>query len=164
VASRRRTREFVLQVLFASDVQAGNPLEMLEFLETHFPTEPEEGPQLSSINEEFAKRLIESVSNDKEVIDRIISKLSLHWKLSRINMVDRNILRMAIAELVNFPETPGRVILNEAIELGKRFGGDNSSAFINGILDRIHALEPRPTSSEELKNILAELDVSQPTD
>jgi N utilization substance protein B len=158
VPSRRKTREFVLQVLFAADTRRENPLDVLEFLEKHFESEQEDDLQMHRVLKDFSRDLIEAVSQNKEIIDQLITRLSHNWKLYRINRVDRNILRMAIAEMVTFPETPGRVILNEAIEIGKKYGAENSSAFINGILDRIHVLEPRPDSAEQLLEILMTLD------
>jgi N utilization substance protein B len=164
VPSRRKTREFVLQVLFAADARNQDPTEVLEFLETHFSSHEDEELKMHRVAKEFARELIGAVSRDKTVIDELISRLSHNWKLYRINRVDRNILRMAIAEMTNFPLIPGRVILNEAIEIGKKFGADNSAAFINGILDRIHMLEPRPTSASELQRSLTELDQTESTD
>jgi transcription antitermination protein NusB len=164
VPSRRKTREFVLQVLFAADARRQDPLEVLDFLESHFHGDEDEELKLHRVVKDFARELVDAVSRDRAIIDDLISKLSHNWKLYRINRVDRNILRMAIAEMTNFPEIPGRVILNEAIEIGKKYGAENSAAFINGILDRIHMLEPRPTSTSELQKSLTELDQNTSTD
>jgi transcription antitermination protein NusB len=164
VPSRRKTREFVLQVLFAADARRQDPLEVLDFLESHFHGDEDEELKLHRVVKDFARELVDAVSRDRAIIDDLISKLSHNWKLYRINRVDRNILRMAIAEMTNFPEIPGRVILNEAIEIGKKYGAENSAAFINGILDRIHMLEPRPTSTTELQKSLTELDQNTSTD
>ena len=162
--SRRKTREFVLQVLFAADARNEDPIRTLEFLENHFSAADEEDVNLQRVTKDFARQLVLAVSRDREILDRLISNLSQHWKLHRINRVDRNILRMAIAELTNFAETPGKVILNEAIEIGKKYGAENSGAFINGILDRIHVLEIRPSSTAECYKILSGLDQSPSTD
>jgi transcription antitermination protein NusB len=164
VPSRRKTREFVLQVLFAADARRQDPLEVLDFLEGHFHGDEDEELKLHRVVKDFARELVAAVSRDCAIIDELISKLSHNWKLHRINRVDRNILRMAIAEMANFPEIPGRVILNEAIEIGKKYGAENSAAFINGILDRIHMLEPRPGSTAELQKSLTELDQNTSTD
>lgn len=161
--SRRKTREFVLQVLFAADARNQDPAEVWEFLEQHFESDPEEIIKMNRVVKDFARDLVLAVSRDLKVIDELITHLSHHWKLSRINRVDRNILRMAIAEITNFPEIPSRVILNEAVEIGKKYGAENSSAFINGILDRIHNLEPRPRSTAQLRKIITELDESVTT-
>lgn len=112
---------------------------------------------------EFAWELVEAVSRDKEAIDKLIAKLSENWKLHRISRVDRNILRMAIAEMTNIPGTPGRVVLDEAIEIGKKYGAEHSSAFINGILDRIHSLTNQPDSVASLQELMAVLDESDST-
>ena len=154
----------MLQILFAADARQQDPLETLEFLETHFHGDDDEELKLHRVIRNFARELVAAVSRDQAIIDELISKLSHNWKLHRIDRVDRNVLRMAIAEITNFPEIPSRVILNEAIEIGKKYGAENSAAFINGILDRIHMLEPRPTSATELQKSLTELDQNTSTD
>ena len=73
----------------------------------------------------------------RQEIDRLIESHSEHWRLDRISVIDRNILRIAIFELLYCDEIPPKVTLNEAIDLGKRFGSEESGSFINGILDRI---------------------------
>jgi len=158
VPSRRKTREFVLQVLFAADAGRRDPVETLKFLEHHFTTDQDQEVKMHRVSQDFAKALVEAVSRDGSAIDELISRISQHWKLYRINRVDRNILRMAIAEMTRFPETPGAVILNEAIEIGKKYGAENSGAFINGVLDRIQTLGRRPCSVVELQNMIVALD------
>ncbi len=73
----------------------------------------------------------------REKIDRLIEERSEHWRLDRMTIIDRNILRIAIFELLYCSEVPPKVTLNEAIDLGKRFGSEESGSFVNGILDRI---------------------------
>lgn len=153
----------MLQVLFAADASSEDPADTLEFLEGHFRSDQEDIVKMHRVSGEFARKLVSAVARDKGILDKLISQLSHNWKLYRINRVDRNILRMAIAEYINFPETPGRVILNEAIEIGKKFGAENSAAFINGILDRVQTLEARPTSAVQLHEILGNLDESNST-
>jgi N utilization substance protein B len=80
-------------------------------------------------------RLVNGVRAHREELDAYISRFSEHWRLERMASLDRAILRLAIFELLHCPEVPPKVALNEAVELGKRFGADNSGAFINGILD-----------------------------
>lgn len=92
---------------------------------------PEEG------EDEFAKRIILGVMEHQREIDRLIEERSEHWRLDRMTIVDRNILRIAIFELLYCSEVPPKVTLNEAIDLGKRYGSEESGNFINGILDRI---------------------------
>jgi transcription antitermination protein NusB len=164
VPSRRKTREFVLQALFAADARNEDPRDTLEFLESHFALYTDEDVKMHRIVSDFAQQLVSAVAENREAIDQMITRLSHNWKLHRMNRVDRNVLRMAIAEMIHFGETPGRVILNEAIDIGKKYGAENSAAFINGILDRIHALGSRPASAEQLQQFLISLDQLPPTD
>jgi len=83
------------------------------------------------------ERLVLGVLEHCQEIDRLIKKYSKNWRLDRMNIIDRAILRMATFELLYCEEIPPKVTLNEAIELGKRFGSEDSGSFINGILDRI---------------------------
>lgn len=80
-------------------------------------------------------RLVSGVMAHREELDAYISRFSEHWRLERMAATDRAILRLAVFELLNCPEVPPKVVVNEAVELGKRFGAENSGAFINGILD-----------------------------
>jgi N utilization substance protein B len=80
---------------------------------------------------------VRGVQLEKAVIDGLIQRTSTNWKLERMARVDRNILRLAVYELLRRPEVPVKVTLNEAVELGKKYGSEESSAFVNGILDRI---------------------------
>lgn len=85
----------------------------------------------------FLDRLVRGVSTHREEIDRLIEGHSEHWRLERMPPVDRNILRITAFELLYCEEVPPRVSVNEAVELAKRFGSEDSPAFVNGILDRI---------------------------
>src|SRR5438132_111872 len=85
----------------------------------------------------FADELVRGVQSEKPQIDALIQTSSTHWKLDRMARVDRNILRLAVYEILRRADVPIRVTLNEAIELGKKFGSEESSAFVNGVLDRI---------------------------
>ncbi len=162
--SRRKTREFVLQVLFAADATNEDPVQILSFLEKHFAVDEEQVVKLDRVVDDYARKLVAAVAEDRDAIDNVISVLSHRWKLYRINRVDRNVLRMAIAELVHFHSVPGPVILNEAIEIAKRYGGENSASFINGILDRVQTIEPRPNCIARLRELLSALDQSVTTD
>ena len=85
----------------------------------------------------FSDMISLGVVDHKDAIDEKIQSSSKNWKLSRMAMVDRNILRMAVFELLYLTDIPKRVSINEAIELGKRFGSEDSGSFINGVLDKI---------------------------
>jgi N utilization substance protein B len=87
--------------------------------------------------DEFAERIVLGVLEHGREIDRLIERYSENWRLHRMNIVDRNILRMATFELLYCNEIPPKVTINEAIDLGKRYGSEDSGSFINGILDRL---------------------------
>ena len=91
-------------------------------------------------DQQFAERLVDGVTSNLDHIDGLIKDASTNWRIDRMANVDRNILRLATWELENISETPLKVVLNEAIELSKRFGSEDSSAFVNGVLDRIGSL------------------------
>ena len=129
---RRRAREIALQVLYQLDLGLGDPGEVLDLYWENF--------QPSQKAREFCQRLVEGVRRSKDQIDPLIEENSENWTLKRMAMVDRNILRLATFELLHCPDIPFKVTLNEAIELAKKFGADDSSAFINGILDKIHSI------------------------
>jgi len=87
--------------------------------------------------DEFLRRLVLGVLKHCEELDRLIERYSENWRLDRIDVIDRNILRMALFELLYCEDIPPKVTINEAIDLGKRYGSEDSGSFINGILDRI---------------------------
>jgi N utilization substance protein B len=87
---------------------------------------------------EFARALVEGVSSHREAIDRLLSENLLHWKLERLTRTDRALLRLAVFEMVFDPEVPAKVAINEAVEIGKKFGGEESAKFLNGVLDAIY--------------------------
>lgn len=86
---------------------------------------------------EFAEKLVFGVAENIEEIDEQITKFSAHWRLSRMAIIDRNVLRLAVYELLHCADVPVRVTLNEAIEIAKKYGTEESGAFINGILDQV---------------------------
>ena len=129
---RRRAREIALQVLYQLDLGQGETREVLDLYWENF--------QPSQKAREFCQRLIEGVRRSLDQIDPLIEENSENWTLKRMAVVDRNILRMATFELLHCADIPFKASLNEAIELAKKFGTDDSSAFINGILDKIHSL------------------------
>jgi N utilization substance protein B len=96
---------------------------------------------------EFAQIIVQGVYHHIEQIDAIIEHYSEHWRLKRMSIVDRNILRSAIFELMYCADVPTKVVLNEAVELGKKFGSDKSGSFVNGILDKVaHRIDRIQTS------------------
>jgi N utilization substance protein B len=94
-------------------------------------------PQEEVATQDFSNVLVEGVVRRLEEVDELIRKASLNWRIDRMATVDRNILRLATFELMEVTDTPMKVVLNEAIELSKRYGSEDSSAFVNGVLDKI---------------------------
>jgi N utilization substance protein B len=101
-------------------------------------------PGKDAFDRAFADSLVDVVTANRENIDETIGNISRTWRLDRMARVDRNILRLAVAEMLYLPDIPGRVTINEAVELAKRFGAAESPAFVNGLLDSaIKALDVR---------------------
>jgi N utilization substance protein B len=137
---RRRAREASLQLLFEIDLGQKKADEILASgrlpWQRSLAAEMEPGEDSAEI-EDFVRQLVEGVSHNVREIDRLIESHSTHWKISRMAIVDRNILRMAVFELLYCKDIPPSVSINEAIEIGKRYGTEESGAFINGVLDHI---------------------------
>lgn len=126
---RRKSREFALQVLYQLNITKQDVITALTQFQEHFLSNGEA--------DEFLKRLVLGVLEHSLELDHLIEQHSENWRLDRINIIDRNILRMALFELLYCEEIPPKVTINEAIDLGKRYGSEDSGIFINGILDRI---------------------------
>lgn len=129
MSSRRRSREMVIQVLYQVEMAQSDLVEALRLFCEHFKA-PE------SIRD-FAFELARGAYGHREEADILIKRFSEHWRLERMPIVDRNILRLAIYELLYRPDIPAKVSINEAVDLGKKYGSEDSGSFINGILDRI---------------------------
>jgi len=127
---RRKAREVALQVLYELDVLNIDSKKAVALFWDNFEA-PEESRKFSTL-------LIEGTWDNREQIDNHISSCSENWSLPRMSRVDRNILRMAVYELLYCPDIPPKVTLNEAIDLGKMYGSENSGSFINGILDAVY--------------------------
>ena len=129
MGSRRRSRELAMQALFYMDNCHDNSEETLKRFCVNFnPTE-----DILS----FFYRLVRGVVSEGNEIDSIIEKFSSNWKISRMSCVDRNIMRIAVYELLWCGDIPFKVSINEAIDIGKKYGTEESGPFINGILDSI---------------------------
>lgn len=129
MATRRRAREITLQLLYEHDFGTERSrTDRDQFIDTRM----RDHQALSN----FARTLFAGVQDHRPQIDAMLSKHSSNWSLSRMAVIDRNILRLGCYEIV-FGKTPGRVAINEAIELAKRYGDRKSRGFVNGILDRI---------------------------
>ena len=130
--SRRKARAYALQVLYARDVERSTDVDAaLTGWSESFELDVDDAAR------GFAGELVSGTVADQPAIDEVIAASSRNWRLERMSRVDRNILRLATAELKCFPDVPVKVVINEAVELAKRFGTSESPAFVNGILDRI---------------------------
>lgn len=148
---RRLGREAALQLLFEWDLSAGEePQAAAEILSHHFLSEapkPSQGEETSEDSlppfnlapeaKAFCEMLIIGVIRNATELDKLIEGHSTHWKVSRMALVDRNILRLAVFEILYCEDIPPFVSINEAIEIGKKFGTEESGSFINGVLDHI---------------------------
>lgn len=133
MGARRTARERALQALYQVDMAKASADDALQ---SAWGSEPEQGaPEPEA--QTFASELVRGVIEHSQEIDALIETHSRNWRLDRMARIDRNVLRLAIYELKYRDDVPRNVTLNEAIELGKMFGAEGSSAFINGLLDRI---------------------------
>jgi N utilization substance protein B len=131
--SRHRAREAAVQMLYQWEV---GRVSMHDVLQT-FWTHPPEGTPLTEDLRTFATSLASGTADHVASIDPLIVEAAEHWRIERMNVLDRLILRLAVYEFLHEPETPGKVIINEALELARSFSADDSVRFINGILDAI---------------------------
>jgi N utilization substance protein B len=130
-ANRTLARTVVFQLLFLEDVNPDNPQEWTsEFLSEKLPDHEE--------ILKFARQLKAGVQENQQELDEKIEQVSKNWSLARMSVSDRNILRLALYEML-YVQTPKPVIINEAIELAKKFGSAESPGFVNGILDQFDA-------------------------
>lgn len=143
MGKRREGREAAVQFLFQHDLHKGVPTEKEEPLD-HLLERFWELRPATQKTREFGSELIRGVLANHEAIDERIQKYAAHYQLNRIAVVDRNILRTAIYEMVFASDVPPVVCINEAIEIAKRFGSEDSGRFVNGILDKIKAEVARP--------------------
>ena len=131
---RSLARDWVLKILYQSDITR-RPVK--DLFESFWQDEEEKDPEVR----EFTLRLAGGVEEQKESIDNKISQYATNWQLKRMAIIDRNILRMGVYELLFASDIPPKVSINEAVELAKRYGDLESSKFVNGILDKIHKTE-----------------------
>lgn len=126
---RRKSRELALQLLYQNDLVGTAPSEMFERTEEYVEAKPEV--------QEYASRLVLGTLQRREDLDAKLSERSEHWRLGRMPAVDRNLLRMALYELMFEDEIPDAVVIDEAVEIAKKFSTPSSGPFVNGVLDGI---------------------------
>ncbi len=139
MASRRRAREFALAALTAAEQAGATAAASLTDLWATLVEEEGWADARAADSEEieFAQRLAFGVEARRAEIDTQLEAISTHWRVGRMPVVDRNVLRVAAFELMACDEIPPAVTINEAVEIAKRFGGADSGAFVNGLLDRL---------------------------
>lgn len=122
---RHREREKALQMLYEADIGEGNAAR-------------EGSPTHAAPEERYARLLAAGVLEKRHEIDSAIESCSENWSVERMSLIDRNVLRLAVYELLYCPETPYKVVIDEAVELAKTYGTGESSAFVNGVLDKVY--------------------------
>ena len=130
MGTRRKSRELVLQMLFQADMGRQTPEQVRQTFWTAHTSTPE---QVRG----FAEDLFRLAADRSAEIDGLIESHAEHWRMDRMAAVDRNLLRAAIAELLGFPATPRAVVINEALEIARKFSSPESVQFINGVLDSV---------------------------
>lgn len=140
MAGRRKSRESAVKLLYQWDVTEQGADEFLKACRGD-----QEAPLASDA---FCLELIEGTLANREVIDEEIQRWAARWSLERMSAVDRNILRLAVYELIFRPDIPPKVTINEAIEIAKKFSSAESASFVNGILDKVHHSRPAKGAEE----------------
>jgi N utilization substance protein B len=135
--TRRKSRELAMQMLFQADVGKHTPEQVKA-------TFWKSGDEVELEVRGFAEDLFRVAIENQEKIDELIVANSKHWRLERMPAVDRNLLRMAIGEMIGFKGTPFPIVINEALEIGRRYSAPESINFLNGLLDAVaHSLLPK---------------------
>ena len=134
MGTRHQARERALQILFQHDIHGKGSLKLEDFWKEFTATDDAKA---------FAEQLVKGVLDHLQDLDAVITKYATNWKIDRMPIVDRNILRAGLFELLWMQEVPAKVTMDEAIELAKSFGDDEASKFVNGILDKALATESR---------------------
>ena len=130
MGERRRARELAIQVLFHLEFSPDDPSEVFDLICENFDAR-------ESIKD-FSKRLVLGVWEKKKTLDKAISEASKNWRIERMARLDRSILRLAVFEIMFIEDIPPKVSLDEAVEIGKKFGSEDSGRYINGVLDNIY--------------------------
>ena len=129
MGTRRQAREIAMQALFYMDMRNDVSVEMLEYFCGNFCPSKKIQP--------FFLKLVNGVMGAKDELDALLERFSENWDINRMSGVDRNVMRIAAFELIYCDDIPPKVSINEAVDVGKKFGTEESGAFINGILDSI---------------------------
>jgi N utilization substance protein B len=147
MGARRKARETAMQALFFMDERRDFSDEMFDRFCVNFAPKPDVRP--------YFLRLVQGVLKYRADLDALIERFSENWSLSRMSGIDRNLMRIAVFEIVCCRDIPAKVSINEAVDIGKKFGSEESGAFINGIVDSIRAalekgdIQPSISAPEE---------------
>ncbi len=140
MGTRRKSRELALQMLFQADMGAQEPDEVRRTFWS------ERADEIGSGARDFADDLFRVATERAAEIDSLIERHAEHWRMERMAAVDRNILRAGVAEFLGYPQTPRPVVINEALEIARKFSSPESVQFINGVLDSVaKELDSQPT-------------------
>jgi N utilization substance protein B len=129
MGQRRRARECALQILFQLEFNPADPRDLLKVYWTH--------QRVSKQVRDYGTWIVERILDRGDSIDATIQAASKNWRLARMAVVDRNILRIAVAELLGEPALAPAIVIDEAIEIAKRYSGEESAVFVNGVLDAV---------------------------
>jgi N utilization substance protein B len=132
--AKRRAREAALQMLYQCDVGRTGAHESIS---TYWASRDDEEDVITGRLREFADGVVRGTIERREEIDRLIAAHAQNWLIERMNVIDRIVLRMAVYEMLAQPDTPSKVIINEAIELARSYSGDEAVGFVNGVLDAV---------------------------
>lgn len=140
MGKRRSSREMVVRFLYLTEMNAGDPKEQLgEFWERN-PCQPD--------IQKYTDDLLTLLFDHRKEIDELLERCAEHWTLPRMTVIDRNVLRMAACEMVYTKGVPVNVVINEAVEIAKRYGSGESAQFVNGVLDRIRQEMDKGSSTQ----------------
>lgn len=132
---RRRAREGALQILYQREVGALSLAEALQL--QRLVGAPDDSLELDDEALEYARALAHGVAESREALDERLAEAARNWRVERMAVIDRLVLRLALHEMLAHPETPPRVVIDEAIELARRYSGDEAARFVNGVLDGV---------------------------
>ncbi len=137
MGQRRKSREVALQMLYQLEMTGQAPHEVIDLFYELAQEEDDRKAEILESARPFAEKIVNGVYLHRDEIDRMIVDASENWRLERMSIIDRNVLRIAVFEMLYCLEIPPKVSINEAIDLGKTFGSPDSGSFINGILDHL---------------------------
>ncbi len=142
---RTKSRKLTLQILYQNEFHQIPSEDQINALVSNFFDKQED---VSKEELSYSVKILRDLYKNKETIDNLITTYSTNWKIERISLIDLNIMRIAILEILHYPEIPNKVSINEALELSKIFGSEDSTSFINGILNKV--LEKHSLSHQNL--------------